>query len=40
VPGVGASLIPGNDVKVLGEDIHHFALALIAPLNTHHHDIG
>jgi hypothetical protein len=40
VTGVGASLISGNDIKVLRQDVHHFALALITPLNPHHHYVG
>jgi hypothetical protein len=40
VPGIRASLVPGHDIKVFRQDINHFTLALITPLDTDYHDIG
>src|SRR5690606_14947690 len=38
VPRIGTALVAHDQVRALGEHIHQFALALIAPLGTHHHD--
>ena len=37
VTGVGPTLVTGNHMHVLGEDIDNLALPFVAPLATHHH---
>ena len=37
VPGVGPTLVTGDHMHVLGEDIDDLALPLVAPLATQHH---
>ena len=35
VPGISAALIAHHYVILLGEVVHHAALALVAPVDTH-----
>src|SRR5690606_39533753 len=38
VPRIRSALVPGDDVRFRGQDVHNLPLALIAPLGTHHDD--
>jgi len=39
VAGVVPALKPGDDVGVLGVQVHHLALALVPPLGPHHNHV-
>ena len=40
VAGVGASLIPHDDLVILGEDVYEFPLGFVAPLQTNNASAG
>jgi hypothetical protein len=35
MPGVGAAVVANDNVTVLGKDVHDFALAFVAPLQSY-----
>ena len=39
VTGVAAALVAGDDIDLFGQDVHHFRLALVAPLGADDDDV-